>query len=252
MDYPIVANKETRLIPEIITPQEIIPDSYLTNIIAELNELPQAWVYVVSKLLGRLTPEEMIQDRPGPGQSKVFYVDGNYAIATRAALARIGVASDFEVVQTDVNPEGVDCLCRLTLKFYHSGSWATMAAMQWGECRRLTAMALGDTKKGATTDGLKKCLHEFGWAADVYSKPIAKLAPPDPVDLQAQAVEALYNAGRSRGLIKSIVDTLVAKETGGKTIEQLDGKDRTAIKRRILKMEEAELAALRVELARSD
>ncbi len=249
MDFPIVVRKReepigskatpaTQVIVEMPSPIDIIPDEYARALIAELQELPQAWVYVISRVLSRPTPPDLIAWRQGPNNTKLAYVEPAYAIATRVALARIGVASDFEVLQTDVSSEAVECLCKLTLKFFHSGQWSTEVATQWGDCMRRAGMELGSSKKGAATDGLKKCLHELGWAMDVYATAPVKLPPPDPEQLRLESIEALYSIGSGKGLTASEMDKYIAKVLDGKTVGELQAKDITSLKRKLQKMSE--------------
>lgn len=252
MDYPIVVRQ--REVPEKSdsngqpfmevlppNPEDIIPDDYAVALIAELNTLPQAWVYVVSRVLNRPTPEGFVEWRDGPSNTRICYVAPEYAIATRAALARIGVASDFEVLQTDVSTEACESLCKLTLKYFHNGSWATITAMQWGDCTRRSGMELGSAKKGSATDGLKKCFHELGWARDVYSTPPVKVAPPDPEQMRLQSIEGLYTIAGDKGLTGEETDKLIAIATNGGTVETIQPKDVTSLKRKLQRMISDEL-----------
>lgn len=248
MDYPIAVRRRQEVVEgkpqdvvEIPSPTDIIPDDYAKKLITELNELPQAWVYVISRVLTRPTPKEFVAWREAFSGTEVAYVEPEYAIATRAALARIGVASDFEVLQTDVNPESVECLCKLTLKYWHNSQWSTMIATQWGDCARRSGMELGSSKKGAATDGMKKCLHELGWAVDVYSTEPRRLPPPDPAQLRLQNLETIYTMASGKGLTRQETDKFIANVTDGLSVETLEAKDITSIKRKIQKMTEKEV-----------
>lgn len=238
-DYPIAVRTlgegdSLSVLPP--SPTDIISDEYARELIKELEELPQAWVYIISRVLNRPTPPEFIEWREGPQGTKLAYVSPEYAIATRAALARIGVGSDLEVIQTDVNNEACESLCKLTLKFFHNGQWSTMTATQWGDCNRRAGMELGSSKKGSVTDGVKKCLHEFGWAMDVYATAPVKLPPPDPEQLRLEAIETLYSIGSGKGLSREEVDAIIAQTTNGKTIETLKPAEITSLKRKLQKM----------------
>jgi len=214
---------------------DIVSDAYAEALIAWLDEHPTRWVGLLADILCRPTPSEWIEWREGPMTNKgplmLAYIEGSKAKLTRQAIAKVGIASDFEVVQTDVTPEEVDCLGRLTFKY---GS-QTVTAMQWGRAMRHSGVALGDTKKGAATDAEKKCLNEFGWGMDVYTTEAAAPVPPTPEEMRAKSLEVLYNIGQRAGLTRDDVDEFVSKATKGKRPEELEPADLTSIKRRLEK-----------------
>ncbi len=221
----------------IPAPTDIISEDYAIQLIQRLNEVPQAWVYVITMALSRPTPKEMIQDREGPKGTRLFYVEGAYAKNTCAALARLGVSSDFEIAQTDVDTDSVQCLGKLTFKYWHDRGWSTTSKMQWGNCTRRSGVPLGSTKKGAATDALKKCLNEFGWAMDVYTTEVEWSPAPDKEDMKKQAIDTLYNIGTRAGMTKEQTDAFVSEEAKGQTVEELSVTDRSAIKRKLIKLE---------------
>lgn len=227
-------------------PQDIISDEYALQLINKLSDTPQIWPYIVSEVLTRPTPAGFVQRRPGAtvnGKQLTFnYVDGNYAIATCAALARIGIAVDFDVLQTDVSNEAVESLCKLTLKYIVKVGdrliIQSMSATQWGDCDRRSGMSLGSAKKGAATDGRKKCMHEFGWAADVYSAEPETVEPPSPEEMKKQSLESLYTIGAGKGLSRDQTTKWVADNFNGQKAENLESKDLTAAKRRLQRSED--------------
>lgn len=246
-DYPIAVRTRPPEIEgndpivEAPTPIDVIPDDYAKELIQELKELPQAWVYVISRVLNRPTPEGFIEWRDGPANTRIAYVSSEYAIATRAALARIGVGVDFEVIKTDATVEACESLCRLTLKYFCNGQWSAMVAMQWGDCTRRSGMELGSAKKGSVTDGLKKCLHEFGWAMDVYSMAPVKVPPPDPEEMHLKNLETLYTIGSDKGLTEVHMAYFISINTKGKVVADLGPADITSLKRRLQKMTEEDI-----------
>lgn len=210
----------------LLLPQasDIVSDSYLSYLLTSLEERADRWVGVLSEVLARPTPPEWVQPRQGPHGMTLYYVEGAYAKITRQAIARLGIASDFDILQTDVTPEEVNCLGKLTFKYKGESASAT----QWGMCMRRSGVALGYTKKGAATDAEKKCLNEFGWAMDVYTTEAEAVEPPDPIEMKAKAVEGLYEVGSRAGMTREEVDLFV----GGKPSE-LEQKDLTSFKRKL-------------------
>jgi len=182
----------TTAVAVVPRPEMVMEDEEALTFIRELHEHPQAWVYVLARVLGRPTPPQFINWREGPAKLKLFYVDGAYAIATRAALSRLGIGSDLEVLDTKTDEDEASALVKLTFKFVSDGTTHTVSSTQWGSCSKRTGMAWGDARKGAVTDGLKKCLHEFGWAADVYSmQPESMTSLMAPEDARAKLIETI-------------------------------------------------------------
>lgn len=224
-DRDIVVRLDTisglSLLPEAA---DIIGLDYTRFLIGVLKEDSSRWVGIISEVLSRKTPVQWIEKRQGPHGMTLFYVDGTYAKVTRQAIARIGIASDIEVLQTDVTPEEVNCLVRLTFKY----KGETVSATQWGVCMRRSGVALGYTKKGAVTDGEKKTLNEFGWAMDVYTSEGQVAEPPNPEEMKAAAVNGLYDIGNRGGMSRLEVDAFV-----GINPAELKSADLTAWKRKL-------------------
>ncbi len=219
-------------------PVLIIPDTLAVELIGKLKDNPVGWVFLMVGLLSKPTPKQFISRHEGPHKSMISYVDGSYAKATRAALTRLGIISDFEIIQTEVDKDEeleVSCLGRLTFKYYHAGAINSVISTQWGGCKKRSGMTWGNARKGAATDCLKKCLSEFGWAADVYATEPEVYEPPSKDDLRQQSIDTLYNIGSRAGMTKELVDKFVAKETG-KAVGDLDVRDLAAIKRKVTKL----------------
>jgi len=130
----------------------------------------------------------------------------------------------------------VSCLGKLTFKYHHNGFLDTVTSMQWGGCKKRSGMTWGSARKGAATDSEKKCLAEFGWAADVYSMEPEAYEPPSKEDLKTQSIDTLYNMGVRACMTKEQVDEFVAKEANGQTVLELSVKDLAAMKRKITKL----------------
>ncbi len=223
----------------IPNPVSIIPDTLALELVNKLAANPVGWVFLMVGLLSRPTPKQYISRHEGPQKSMISYVDGSYAKATRAALTRLGIISDFEIIQTEVDigeESEVSCLGRLTFKYCHDGVVSSVLSTQWGGCKKRSGMTWGNARKGAATDCLKKCLSEFGWAADVYATEPEAYEPPSKDDLKQQSISTLYNIGSRAGMTKEHVDKFVAEETNGKTVKDLDVKDLAAMKRKITKL----------------
>lgn len=221
------------------TPASIIPDALAIELVEELKGSPAGWVFLMVGLLSRPTPKQFISHHEGPQRSTLAYVDGSYAKATRAALTRLGIISDFEVLQTEVDKDEeleVSCLGRLTFKYCHNGVVDSVISTQWGGCKKRSGMTWGSARKGAATDCLKKCLSEFGWAADVYATEPEYYKEPSKDELKQQSIETLYGMGSRAGMTKEQVDKFVFDEANGKVVGDLDIKDLAAIKRRLTKL----------------
>lgn len=216
---------------------DIIIEEEAKQYLDALNKYPALWLHVITQALARPTPLEFIQKREGPKKSILTYVEGSYAIATLAALSKLGVMSSLDVMQTDVSAESVECLSKLTLQFYVNGSWAGCYKTQWGGCLRQSGVPLGSTKKGAVTDSLKKCLNAFGWALDVYTTEIEWNPPPSPEDMKAEQIQSFYDRAKDKGMTKEQAREWCKINASGKTPEELDTKDLSAVKRKIMRVE---------------
>ncbi len=230
-DTDVAKLEEVYIIPR---PEDIIVKDEAVAFIGELQSLPTAWVYVLTRVLSRPTPKMYIQDREGPQKLRLFYVDGAYAIATLAALSQLGIGHDFEVLETVIDEgEGASALGKLTFKFYYQGQVLTVSATQWGDCPKRSGMAWGDVKKGAVTDAQKKCLSEFGWASDIYAMAPEKApAPPTAEEAHVKSVEYVIAAAKEKGISPQELEEYSGK-TWSKKIEELDQATLTSLRRKI-------------------
>ena len=89
----------------VVTPALIIPDDLALELRSKLEATPNGWVFLMTEILSRPTPPQLISHHEGPLKTTLAYVEGSYAKATRAALTRLGIMSDFEVVQTETDKD---------------------------------------------------------------------------------------------------------------------------------------------------
>ena len=122
----------------------------------------------VSSLLTCITPKEHIKTRPGPGGRILKYVSTGYVVNTLNAL--FGRLWDWEVIQTDVFKTEVNVLGKLTCHLTYDGEWLLINKMAWGSQPIRENVELGDMKKAASSDALKKAASLLGIAADLYGE----------------------------------------------------------------------------------
>jgi len=224
--------------------RELVPTPLYELVISEeeasrwlelLERSPHFWLFTLTQILSRPTPKEYVQKREGPRKIMLTYVEGSYAIATLAALSRLGIMSSFEVLQTDVSQDSVECLGKLTLSFYVDGAWVSCSKMQWGGCLRQAGVPLGSTKKGAATDAQKKCLSQFGWALDVYTTEAEWAPPPSKEEMRDSQIDSFYTRAREKGMTKAEAVEW-CKEQVGKEPEEAEVKDLAALKRKLARL----------------
>lgn len=227
---------------ELLVPSSdvILPNEEALQLVKELDARPLAWLSVITNVLSRPVPSEYVKRREGPRKGIVTYVAGNYAIATLSALSRLGVMNSFDVLQTDVSDNEVECLGKLTLSFYCNGSWVDCWKTQWGNSQRKSGVPLGSTKKAAATDAQKKCLSQFGWASEVYATEIEWPAPPSKEDARASQLTSYYTRAGERGMTETEAVEFCKDHNDSKSPEELSVADLTAMKRKIMKLKEVE------------
>lgn len=113
------------------------------------------------------TPDQFIKERRGRGGKNVKYVEGGYVIARLNQIFGI-INWSFEEVDRVESDKEVSVLGRLTIHD-HKGGYSVKKE-QWGQSDIQDNVPLGDTRKAAATDALKKCASLFGIALDVYWK----------------------------------------------------------------------------------
>lgn len=219
----------------VVTPtyELVLSEGEASRWLEVLEKSPHFWLFAITQILSRPTPREYVQTRKGPVGSILTYVEGSYAVATLAALSRLGVMSTFEILQTDVSSEGVECLGKLTLKFYTNGNWSEVSKSQWGGNVRQSGVPLGSTKKAAATDALKKCLSQFGWAHDVYTTEAEWSPPPSKEEMKGKQAESFYARAKEKGMTTEEA-VKYCQEATNKKPEELDTKDLAALKRRLM------------------
>lgn len=111
------------------------------------------------------TPVSFIKERKARGGSKVKYVEGGYVIATLNKI--FGVLNwSFEEVDKVESEKEISVLGRLTIHDHKNGY--SVKKEQWGQADIQPNVPVGDMRKAAATDALKKCASLFGIALDVY------------------------------------------------------------------------------------
>jgi hypothetical protein len=111
---------------------------------------------------GRTNPK-YIKQRPGRGGGNVNYVETYYVVDQLNKI--FAFRWDFEILEENVTEKAVDVKGRLTAYLKDN---TPISKTQYGEADRQQGVPLGDTKKGAASDCLKKCASLFGIAIDVY------------------------------------------------------------------------------------
>lgn len=221
---------------DLATTQDILSLEVVARLSDKLQQLPAMWVHVLAQVLSRPTPEQFIRRHEGPHRGIITYVDGSYAVDTLSALTSLGISADFDVLETCVYDDAIECLAKLTFSYYCNGSWHSTSRSQWGDCEIRPGMSRGSARKGASTDALKKCLSTFGWAHDVYSTPLEFQLPPSKEDLYQQSLDSLFTIGKNRGMIETEVTSWVQEQTG-QLPNELSVKDLAAVKRRLQRVE---------------
>jgi hypothetical protein len=114
------------------------------------------------------TPQSAVRKRPAKGGGQWSYVSGTYI--RKVLNLMFGWDWDFEVVESHVEYGEVTVLGRLTCRV--NGS--QIVKMQYGnkdivyKKETKDPLSIGNDRKAAATDALKKCAAELGIAADVY------------------------------------------------------------------------------------
>jgi len=223
-------SKETKVIETV--DQELAP---LKN--DELNLSLQHSPLDNSQLLHMLqkTPQAHIYKRPAKGGGEWDYVTGVYV--KKVLNYVFGWLWDFEVVETDVDltvSKQVNVLGRLTVKVYDEriNDYVTITKQQYGradikfkKAQPEEPMDLGNDKKSAVTDALKKCASEFGVASDIYGKNEFKDTAQKIKDKKSNQVE---------DLIKKINDGLFDDEQLQLQLDQVSDLDVTVEERKAL------------------
>ncbi len=117
---------------------------------------------ITSLLKGR-TPVKYVKQRPARGGGQVNYVETYYVVDQLNKL--FGFKWNFELLDEKVDDKEVMVKGRLTC---FTGDGFPIIKEQFGQVDRLPSVPLGDQKKAAASDCLKKCASLFGIALDVY------------------------------------------------------------------------------------
>lgn len=181
--------------------EELIP--YQSGVLpVSLNEAQ------VAILTGR-TPENKIQYREGPKGTILPYVSISYALETLNRA--FGHRWSINIVSKEIRDEDVIVHIRLIL---HLPDGNKIVKEQYGSDTKKQNISWGDTLKSATSDGIKKCLSEVGWAADVYSMGALSIGEAKQLILKLSSDERIKNILPKLTTVSQIVD-LLNQVTGG-------------------------------------
>jgi len=187
------------------------------------------------------TPKEAVLERKARGKKEVSYVPGWWFIEQANAL--FGYLWDHEVIDQFVGDGQVWVKCKVTVRIpgrtvteklpdgrevvQHFES-AEVSKTQFGgsDIKKYSGdtekagqvIDIADDLKSAATDGMKKCLAEFGFASDVYRRHDKE---PETGPQKSQ-LDALYKIGATKGMSKEEVDTFCKEESKDKPLEKLD------------------------------
>lgn len=137
-------------------------------------ELPSLVSNAQLAILTMQTPESKIRTRQGRGGTKLKYVD--HAYVTEVLNRAFGYNWDFQIVREETiiatgKPVEISVLGELTV---HTGT-GTIKKNQYGaqaidymSGSKDMPVSIGDAKKGAASDALKKCASLIGVALDLY------------------------------------------------------------------------------------
>jgi recombination DNA repair RAD52 pathway protein len=141
--------------------------------------------------LRKPTLPQFIEDRQGPGGSRLSYVETGYVIAQLNKI--FGHIWSFEVIREGTAANQVWVLGRLKVML---SDGTVLTKEQYGSAdikmKKNTdvPVSLGDDYKGAASDAMKKCASLLGLASDVYHPNFyktvqqlkAQAAKPKPVE----------------------------------------------------------------------
>ncbi len=157
------------------------------------------------------TPKEKIKFRPGPGNTKLKYVDGKYVIEKLNEL--FGMYWDFEVIEERMDGKHITVKGQLTIKkptlldnrpimlevIKKTQFGSQVVNMQKGTER---PVELGNDFKAAATDALKKCASMLGIGLDLYDsdepKRETRVSQSEDVDILRKQIFA-FGRGLGKG-----------------------------------------------------
>ena len=117
----------------------------------------------IANLIKGKTPIKYVKQRPARGGGNVNYVETYYIVDQLNKL--FGFRWNFEVL--DEKSDGKEVIVKGRLTAF-GGSNSPIVKEQFGQVDRVAGVPLGDQKKAASSDCLKKCASLFGIALDIY------------------------------------------------------------------------------------
>ena len=143
----------------------------------------------IDNLIKGKTPIKHVKQRPARGGGNVNYVETYYVVDQLNKL--FGFRWNFEVLDEKSDDKEVIVRGRLTA---FGGDNFPIVKEQFGQVDRTAGIPLGDQKKAAGSDCLKKCASLFGIALDVYwGKELEYFAEEEPA--KGQSVD--YSGGEA-------------------------------------------------------
>ncbi len=134
------------------------------------NDLPQYLNAAQKTFITQKTPQQFIKTRPGPGGSKLSYVEIGYVV--NILNQAFGWDWDFKIFDQQIGKKQVWVRGELTVRLYDH----TITKGQYGgadiKYNRATGepVSIADDLKAAASDCLKKCASLLGVASDIYWK----------------------------------------------------------------------------------
>lgn len=186
------------------------------------------------------TPKEVKLERKARGSKDVTYVPGWWFIEQANALflhlwnhevvdqfvgeGQVWVKCKVSVVVpgrtiTEKLPGGGEVVTRIETVTVSKTQFGGSEVKKYSQGEKTGQIIdVADDLKSAATDGMKKCLSEFGFASDVYRRHDKE----EETGPQKSQLDALYKIGTTKGMSKEEVDAFCVKESGGKELKKLE------------------------------
>jgi len=221
-------------------------DSYLIPIptTEEFNDLKEIvqrkYDAALRNLITGKTPDEAKLERKARGSKDVTYVPGWWFIEQANALflhlwnhevveqflgegqvwakCKVSVVVPGRTI-TERFPDGREVVTRIETVTVSKTQFGGSDIKKYGDgAKSGQVIDIADDLKSAATDGMKKCLSEFGFASDVYRRH-DKESETGP---QKSQLDVLYKIGATKGMSKEEVNDFCKKESGGKELKELE------------------------------
>jgi len=145
----------------------------------------------ITNLLNGKTPLDCIKERDGRGGTRLRYVETYYIIDQLNKL--FAFKWNFEVISEVADASEIIVKGKLTA---FTKDYFPIIKEQFGQVDRLKGVPLGDQKKAAASDCLKKCASLFGIALDVYWGKEIEYFSPENEDADFSSSQAAIQFGK--------------------------------------------------------